>query len=205
MPHLTDLKPTEAVAEAQRQARDDRQQAVERLDRYLRARLLAYLQNREGERAQLAKALVAARTWAVREVETHRDRWSLLLEVLEDSRRVASRAEQVELLTNRESSILAKLVIGASESSGMRPRDLAARLGTSEQNVNNYLRRMEEEGLVVRHRAPGQRAVLVFPTRKAIDLAEQLGASASEQLGGVPLPGSEATETAPETRLWYFN
>jgi DNA-binding MarR family transcriptional regulator len=205
MLHLTDLEPTEAVAEARRQARDDREQAVERLDRYLRARLLAYLQNRDGERAQLAKALVAARTWAVREVETHRDRWSLLLEVLEDSRRVASTAEQVELLTDRESSILTKLAIGASESSGLRPKDLAARLGTSEQNVNNYLRRLETAGLVVRHRAPGQRAVLVFPTRKALDLADRFGSSASEQEGGAPLPGSEVTEKAPETTLWHLN
>ena len=199
MAHLIDLEPTEAVAEARR--REDREQAAEQLDRYLRVRLLEFLQNRQGERAELSKALLAARTWAVREVEAYRERWSLLIEVLEGSRRVPSRAEQVELLTDRESSILAQLVLGSKGTSGLRPKDLADRLETSEQNVNNYLRRMEKAGLVARHRMPGQRAVLVFPTRQGIESAErlELGRDANVAAASAEPP---VVPSAPVLELW---
>jgi len=153
---------------------DDRDMVAERLDRHLRARLIDYLQNRVGDHSELAKEMVSARAWAAREFEAYRDRWDVLLEVLEDSRLVPAKADQVDLLTDRESSILAALVIRSEESSELRPRDLAEKLGMSDRSVDNYLRRMEKAGLVVRHRVPGKRAVLVFPTRKAVELADQL-------------------------------
>lgn len=205
MTHLTHLSPLDAVTAARRQ--DDPGQTAEHLDRYLRARLLDFLQNREGERGELSKALVGARNWAVRQKLDYRDRWSLLLEVLEDSRSVPAKVEQLDLLTDRETSILAQLVISSEKTSGARPKDLAKTLKTSEQNVNNYLRRMQKAGLVVRHRMPGQRAVLVFPTRKAIRLAEQL--QAGQQIVDSPSSEHSAPEVvipnqapAPALTLW---
>lgn len=176
MRHLIDLQPMAAVAEARETG--DRDYAVERLDRYLRSALLDFLQNRKGDRNELGNALLAARQWALRDkLELFGNRWSFLLELLEDSRQIPARAEQHALLTDRESSILRELVrtaVLAEAACDLRPKDLAGILKTSEQNVNNYLRRLENQGLLVRHRAPGQRAVVVFPTRLGLELAHQL-------------------------------
>lgn len=193
MQHLIHLKPPEAVAEARRSGDPE---AVKRLDRYLRARLIEFLQNREGDRSELADALLDARTWAAREHTDHVERWSLFLEILEKSRNIPSTVEQVDLLTDTEAAILAQLVIDTEDLNQLRPKDLAERLGKSEQNVNNYLRRMEEAGLVSRHRVPGKRTVWVFATHKAVQLAEKLGLSKAE-----PARPTEAESRQPTRPL----
>lgn len=180
MAQFLDLEPNQAVAEARRLADESegplREEIVDQLDRYLRAKVLAFLQSRSGDRDDLERALSRAHSWARREKRDEAASWQTLIGLLLDSRRVASRLEQMDLLTERASSILFS-VIEAGEAagpSGVRPKELAAKAETSEQNVNNYLRRLEKNGLVSRFRPEGSRATYVFATARGKELAEQL-------------------------------
>lgn len=180
MAQFLDLEPSQAVAEARRLADESegprREEIVNQLDRYLRAKVLAYLQSRSGDRKDLERALSRAHSWARREKRGEAASWQTLIGLLLDSRRVASRLEQMDLLTERASSILFSVIEAgaAAGPSGVRPKELAARAETSEQNVNNYLRRLEKNGLVSRFRPEGSRATYVFATARGKELADQL-------------------------------
>lgn len=178
MRNLAHLDPGEAVAVAREH--DDPPRAAERLDRYFRARLLEYLQLREGERGALAEALIDAEEWAAEQQSGFDERWQVLLEILSDSHRVASGAEHLDIVLSPEASKILALVVDAARAAEMlRPNDLAQQTGKSAQNVGNYLRRLEQQGLLVRRTFPGQQAVSVFPTPSGAALVEKTQAGTS--------------------------
>ncbi len=161
----------EAVAKARQSSEPVK--AAQQLDRYLRARLLEFLQSRRGDRDELEEAFMAARTWAVRTVTDYRQRWEIFLEILSDSEQVESAVEQIKLLTDRESEILLE-ILDSEQMFELRPSDLAKRLKLSDQNVNNYVRRLERAGLVTRQRLKKRGLTFISPTARAFELADQL-------------------------------
>ncbi len=193
MPIYADLTPTEAVAAARRDAAADREQAWDALDRCLRWHLLTYLQDRSGEAAELREALLEAADWARQEQRMpFQHNWPYLLELFRDGERLPSTAAGLGALKSPEGRAAQLLALLVESEDPMRPGALAERLGLSPQQVANLGRRLEEAGLIVRHKAKG-RATWLFATPRGLDLASHL-----PRAERVAVPW----DTAPVTEFW---
>jgi DNA-binding MarR family transcriptional regulator len=190
---LIDHTPEEAVAEAMGRAGDD-PRTWERLDRYLRWRTLEYLQNREGDVAELRRALATAVRWArSSDRRPHSDTWAYLMELLQDAEAVASQAEELAAVEGRAAELLR---VVAAHGASMRPRDLREQLGISDQHVNNLVRKLECSRLVVRQRRAG-RATFIFPTARGVAMARSLQ---GESWGSLPKETVSDDELVPDLR-----
>ncbi len=193
-----DLTPRQAVERAGERPEDP--EAWEYLDRYLRWRLLAYLQDREGEVAELRSALVAATKWARSADDTEREAaWRQLLELLRDAERTPATAADLEALRRPKGRAAELLAAVVEPRKPVRPRDLAGQLGMSRQQVGNLSRKLEAAGLIARQRGEG-RSSWIFATARGLRLATLLPA------GDLRTPGrskSEKAELDSGKLLWH--
>ncbi len=170
----TDMSPIEAVAAARRDATTGGDEVWETLDRCLRWHLLTYLQERSGKVTELRDALLDAADWADQEERSPwRHRWPYLLEILRDGERLPSTAEAVQALAGPEGRAAQLLAFLVDNDDPIRPGEISERLGMSPQQVTNLGRKLEEAGLVVRHKARG-RATWLFATARGLALADHL-------------------------------
>jgi len=196
MPVYIDLSPTEAVAAARRDAAAGGDEVWESLDRCLRWHLLTYLQERTGKAAELRDALLGAADWADQEERSPwRHRWPYLLEILRDGERLPSTAEAVQALAGPEGRAAQLLALLVDHDGPIRPSEVAEKLGMSPQQVTNLGRKLEEAGLVVRHKAKG-RATWLFATARGLALAEHLTRTKPEAV--------ETHSLAEPLRLWNY-
>jgi DNA-binding MarR family transcriptional regulator len=188
-----DLSPLEAVELAQ--AETD----WEYLDRYLRSRFIAYLQNRSGDRRELRSAVLKAVLWAkAQEQAPWVTVWPFMLGLLRDADRLPSTAQDLGVLKQPEGRAAEVLAVLAAHGGPMRPRDVALELGLSPQHIGNVSRRLEEGGLIARHRAEG-RATWMFATARGLRLAAAFPAA---RRSGAASASSGDRDLAPETRPW---
>lgn len=184
---LDRLPALEAVERAR--AVGDDEATWKALDRTLRLRLLELLQDRQGDAAELARALVEAADWAARaEAVGWRERWRGLLELLRDGERMPSIAREAEALLAEPGGWPATFLRRLAEwGSPARPGALAQVTGLTQSHVSNVLGRLERAGLVVRRRGPG-RAVLVLLSARGRRLAALLQTAPVEAVEGPALP-----------------
>ncbi len=141
------------------------------LDRYLRSRVIAYLQNREGEAGELRQAVLAAVRWARAEDQPPwATIWPYMLEILRDAERLPSAADELQVVARPEGRAAEVLAILAESGEPMRPKDVAARLGLSPSHATNLGRDLEKARLIVRRKAGG-RATWLFATARGLRLA----------------------------------
>ncbi len=187
-----DLSPPEAVELARSESDWDY------LDRYLRSRFIAYLQNRDGDGQELRAAVLEAVLWAKAEKQSPWVTvWPFMLGLLRDAERLPSTARDLSVLKQPQGRAAEALAVLAAHGGPMRPRDVAARLKISGQHMSNVSRKLEGGGLIARRKAEG-RAVWLFATARGLRLAASFPAA--------PRPAAfeqaDDPELAPETRPW---
>jgi DNA-binding MarR family transcriptional regulator len=190
-----DLSPQEAFEHFRERAAEEGRDAWKNLDRYLRWRLVVYLQDREGNAGELRRATLAAARWARAEGEEGWEAsWTQHLEILRDAERTPATAAELDVLRRPEGRSAELLALLVENGEPMRPKELSERLGVSPQQVTNLGRQLEEARLIVRE---GEgRARWFVPTARGFRLAEALPS---------PTPTAvlaEAEDLAPETPLW---
>ncbi len=172
MPIYADLTPQQAVAAARKDAASGGEAAWESLDRTLRRRILAFLQEREGDVAELRQALVEATDWARDEERSPwRECWSYLLELLRDGGRLPPVAADMQGLGTPEGRAAELLAILVEHQRPMRPSELVERMGLRTlQHLSNLSRGLVSAGLVVKQKTKG-RATWLYPTPRALRLS----------------------------------
>jgi ATP-dependent Lon protease len=172
LPIYADLTPSEAVAVARKDAGSAEEESWESLDRTLRRHLLAFLQEREGDVAELRQALVEATDWARDEEKSPwRERWPYLLELLRDGERLPAVAADARVLGRPEGRAAELLAVLIECEQPMRPSELVEIMGLRTiQHLSNLSRGLVSAGLVVKQKTRG-RATWLYPTPRALRLS----------------------------------
>lgn len=187
-PYL-DLTPLQALERARDAGAAG--EGAEYLERYLRWRLLVYLQDREGDGGELRSVLVAATRWARSEGDAAREAsWHGFLELLRDAERTPAAAADLESLRRPAGRAAELLAAVAADQQPARPKDLAEELGMSRQQVGNLSRQLEAAGLIDRQRGEG-RSSWIFATARGLRLAASLP---------VPRPAARPVERKRKAR-----
>ena len=170
------------------------------LDRYLRSRVIAYLQNREGDAGELRRAVLDAVRWARAENQAPWTIiWPYMLEILRDAERLPSAADDLEVVKRPEGRAAEVLAILAESGKPMRPKDIAARLGLSASHATNLGRDLEKARLIVRRKARG-RATWLFATARGLRLASSWPGLKPE---GGTRKAPATPQQAAEITIWH--
>lgn len=192
-----DLTPKEALSYAREQG--SQEEAWDYLDRYLRWRLVAYLQQRNGSRTELESAIVTATRWARSAGDTRREAsWRQLLELMRDAQRTPADAVDLETLRSPEGRAAEVLAAIARLKQPIRPTDLARQLKMSRQQVGNLARKLEAAGLIARQKGEA-RASWIFATARGLHLASALPDPASR----FPRQQRQTSKPTPQEVLWH--
>ncbi len=195
-----DLSPSEAITRACEQAAAGDSGVWKYLDRYLRWRLLSYLQDREGDAAELRSAALEAVRRARAEGESRWEAaWTALLELLRDAEQLPATAADLEALQRPGGRAAEMLAVLAAHGEPMRPKELADRLRMQPQQVSNLAGKLEQSGLIVRQKRG--RAIWIFPTARGLRLAPALPSPQPVR----PAQAPEADELASEYDPWNTN
>ncbi len=168
------------------------------LDRYLRSRVIAYLQNREGDAGELRRAILDAIRWArAAEQEPWAVIWPYMLEILRDAERLPSTADELQVVEWPEGRAAQVLAILAGSGKPMRPKEVAARLGLSSSHATNLGRDLEKARLIVRRKAGG-RATWLIATARGLRLASSWsGLKPDAGSGKAPADSQHEAEIRP--------
>jgi DNA-binding MarR family transcriptional regulator len=193
---FVDHHPAEAVPRARELAAQGREDAWEALDRHLRWHVVHWIQDRTEEVKALRGALLDAHHWAAREdKEPWRQRWSYLLEILQDAGQQPGLAADLEAVGSAEGRAAEILSILACRAKPLRPTDLKDETGLRIQQISNLGKKLEDAGLIVRR--SGGRATWFLLTPRGSRLAGILGRPAT-----VSTEEERSSDLAPELSLW---
>lgn len=188
-----DFSPREALELARSEA------DWEYLERYLRSRVVAYLQNREGDSGELRSAVLGAVQWARSEDrEPWATIWHYMLQILQDADRLPALAEDLRTVRRPEGRAAQVLSVLAEAGRPMRPKEVAARLGIGSSHMTNLGRDLEKARLIVRQKAGG-RATWLFATARGLRLAASWPGLRPEVRSRTEL---DESNQAPETSTW---
>lgn len=210
MPIYDEANPIDAVEAARKDATAGDDGAWEALDRSLRWHLLTYVQDRTGELGALRRALLEATDWARKEeASPWGERWQHLLELLRDAESLPSAAGDLALLMAPKGRAAELLAYLAEAEDPVRPSDAAEALGITPQHLSNLSRKLDDAGLIVKHRTDG-RATWLYVAPRGLRIARSLpalferpAAAARSRSAGAVKAEDPGGGGAPFLSMWH--